>query len=171
MVSQRLGSSDLRKGDAAMKQTRMVFLAISLVYSVAQYSQWLRKAKGTLMKSRRCRNCSPKCACCDWPCRRAADEHRHLSKSVGVDRVRVAHEDIRRLTRRTQQHARHAGKKRNQRFRSSLSDKNFWRVCIKAEVDMKRRTELEFEMRRAKESIELILKLRFEPLKERETAA
>jgi chromosome segregation ATPase len=83
-----------------------------------------------------------------------------------VDRIRVAHEDIRRLTDALNG-TRDTLAKTQSTIPQFIERQKLLESLYQAEVDIKRRTELEFEMRRAKESIELY-KSQIEPLKERE---
>jgi predicted nucleic acid-binding Zn-ribbon protein len=83
-----------------------------------------------------------------------------------VDRIRVAREDIRRLTD-SLNNTRDTLSRTQSTIPQFIERQKLTESLLQSEVDLKRRTELEFELRRAKESIEMY-KSQIDPLKERE---
>jgi len=83
-----------------------------------------------------------------------------------VDRIRVAREDIRRLTD-SLNNTRDTLSRTQSTIPQFIERQKLTESLLQSEVDLKRRAELEFELRRAKESIEMY-KSQIDPLKERE---
>jgi chromosome segregation ATPase len=150
-----------------MKQTRIVFLAISLLVFSGVAQSVAAQAKGDadekqtmqelLIEVRMLRQALQTVQ------RMSIDTYR---SQLLVDRIRVAHEDIRRLTDSLNS-TRDTLAKTQSTIPQFIERQKLLDSLYQAEVDIKRRTELEFEMRRAKESIELY-KSQIDPLKERE---
>jgi chromosome segregation ATPase len=150
-----------------MKQTRIVFLAISLLVCSGVAQSVAAQAKGDadekqtmqelLVEVRMLRQALQTVQ------RMSIDTYR---SQLLVDRIRVSHEDIRRLTDSLNS-TRDTLAKTQSTIPQFIERQKLTESLLQAEVDLKRRTELEFELRRAKESIELY-KSQIEPLKERE---
>jgi chromosome segregation ATPase len=150
-----------------MKQTRIVFLAISLLVCSGVAQSVAAQAKGDadekqtmqelLIEVRMLRQALQTVQ------RMSIDTYR---SQLLVDRIRVSHEDIRRLTDSLNS-TRDTLAKTQSTIPQFIERQKLTESLLQAEVDLKRRTELEFELRRAKESIELY-KSQIEPLKERE---
>jgi len=83
-----------------------------------------------------------------------------------VDRIRVSREDVRRLTSSLNE-ARDLIAKTQSAIPQSIDRQKLLEGQAQLEVDQKERAQLEFEARRAKDSVEMY-KAQLEPLKERE---
>lgn len=148
-----------------MKQTRIVLLTVALLFFIGATQSVFAQAKADekdtmkelLVEVRMLRQALQTVQ------RMSIDTYR---SQLLVDRIRVAHEDIRRLT-----DALNSTRDTLARTQSTIPQfierQKLTENLLPAEVDLKRRAELEFELRRTKETIEMY-KSQIEPLKDRE---
>lgn len=150
-----------------MKQIRIVFSAVTLLFFMGATQSVFAQAKADadeketmqalLVEVRLLRQALQTVQ------RMSIDTYR---SQLLVDRVRVAHEDIRRLsdalneTRKTLTNTQAT-------IPQSIERQKLLESQAQAEVDQNKRAELEYESRRAKDGVELY-KSQIEPLKERE---
>jgi chromosome segregation ATPase len=150
-----------------MKQTRIVFLAITILLFTGAAQSVIAQAKTEsddqqtmqqlLAEVRMLRQALQTVQ------RMSIDTYR---SQLLVDRIRVAHEDIRRLTDSLNS-TRETLAKTQTTIPQFVERQKLTESLLQAEVDVKRRAELEFELRRVKEATETY-KSQIEPLKERE---
>jgi predicted nucleic acid-binding Zn-ribbon protein len=150
-----------------MKPTRIVFLVVTLLFFMGATQSVFAQAKNEsddkqtmrelLVEVRMLRQALQTVQ------RMSIDTYR---SQLLVDRIRVAREDIRRLTD-SLNNTRDTLSRTQSTIPQFIERQKLTESLLQSEVDLKRRTELEFELRRAKESIEMY-KSQIDPLKERE---